>query len=154
MAEPSQLEIYSVGIADPYISLGVPEPGRVAKSEEVYAVAYPANLFPHAKSFWQHAGRGISSRFATHWLENAHFLGPSLSRPISSQVQLPIEEANEAKLILRKRVAALSSTETVHVRPEDVYLYPTGMSSICDTAEVVQQLDIKRSAVRKVAVFG
>jgi cystathionine gamma-synthase len=154
MAEPSQVQIYTVRMTDPYLSLGVTKPDRVVTSEEVYAVAYAADLLPHAKSFWQHTGRGISSRFATYWLENAQFLGSSLSRPISSQFQLPIEEANEAKVILRKRAAALSSTDTVHVRPEHVYLYPTGMSSICNTADVVQQLDLKRSAVRKVAVFG
>jgi cystathionine gamma-synthase len=154
MAEPSQVQIYSVGMTDPEPSLGVMKSDRVVKSEEVYAVAYAADLFPHAKSFWQHTGRGISSRFATHWFENAQSLGPGLSRPISSQIQLPIEEANEAKMILRKRVAALSSTDTVHVRPEDVYLYPTGMSSICNTADIVQQLGLKRSAVFKVAVFG
>jgi cystathionine gamma-synthase len=154
MAEPCQIQIYSVGMTDPDLSLGVMKSARLVKSEEVYAVAYAADFVPYAKSFWQHTGRGISSRFATHWLENAQFLGPGLSRPISSQIQLPIEEANEAKIILRKRVAALSSTNTVHVRPEDVYLYPTGMSSICNTADVVQQLDLRRSAVRKVAVFG
>jgi cystathionine gamma-synthase len=153
MVAKSQIQICSAGMTNPRLSLGAPKPSGDA-IEEVYAVAYPAHLFPQAKSFWQHAGRGISSRFATHWFENAQFLGPSLSRPISSHVRLPIEESDDAKVVLRKRIAALSSTDTVHVRPEDVYLYPTGMSSICDTADVVQQLDLKRSALRKVAVFG
>jgi cystathionine gamma-synthase len=149
----SQIQIFSADMTNPRLSLGAPKPSGDA-NEEVYAVAYPENLFPQAKSFWQHTGRGISSRFATHWFENAQFLGPSLPRLISSHIQLPIEEADDAKVVLRKRIAALSSTDIVHVSPEDVYLYPTGMSSICDTADVVQKLDLKCSAVRKVAVFG
>jgi cystathionine gamma-synthase len=154
MADQSRVQILSVDINDPYLSVGFPKPGQDCKSQGLYAVAYPANLFPQAKSFWQHTGRGISSRFATHWLENALFLRSSLPRPNSSQSRLPIEEADDVKVVLRKRIAALSSTDTVRVRSEDVYLYPTGMSSICNTADVIQKLDLKRSAVRKVAVFG
>lgn len=154
MAEPAQVHICSVGMTDRHVSMGIPGPGRDYQPQELYAVAYPENLFPQAKSFWQHTGHGVSSRYATYWLENAQFLQQSLSRPTSPRSRLPIEEADDAKVILRRRIAALSSTDTVRVSPEDVYLYPTGMSSVCSTADVLQKLDINRSPVCKVAVFG
>lgn len=57
-------------------------------------------------------------------------------------------------MILRKRIAAFSSTDMLQVSPEDVYLYPNGMSSTCNTADVLQKLDLSRSEDCRVAVFG
>ncbi|ERF72327.1 hypothetical protein EPUS_06083 [Endocarpon pusillum Z07020] len=129
-------------------------PDREYQSPDLYAVAYPEHLFPQAKSFWQHTGRGISSRYATYWLENAQFLQHSRLKSFSTPCGLPIKEADSAKVILRKRIATLSSTDTVHVRLENVYLYPTGMSSVCNIADKLQKLNTGRSDGCRVAVFG
>jgi cystathionine gamma-synthase len=154
MAEQAQVHIFSVDMTGSYLTMGSSQPGHGCNPREIYAVAYPADLFPQAKSFWQHTGRGVSSRYASFWLENAQFLQHSLLNSISPRGPLPIKEANDAKMMLRKRIATLSSTETLRVRPEDVFLYPTGMASICSTADILQKLDISHSEVCRVAVFG
>ena len=42
----------------------------------VYVVAYPAHLTRVAFQFWLLTGYGVSSRFASFWLNNAPFLRP------------------------------------------------------------------------------
>jgi cystathionine gamma-synthase len=154
MAEQAQVHIFSVDMTGSYLFMGSPRADRGCKPREIYAVAYPADLFPQAKSFWQHTGRGISSRYASYWLENALFLQHSQLNTNSPRGLLPIKEANDATMMLRKRVATLYSTDKLRLRSEDVFLYPTGMASICSTANILQKLDISHSEVCRVAVFG
>lgn len=154
MAEPAQVHIFSVDMNGCFKYGEAARPDRDYQSPDLYAVAYPEHLFPQAKSFWQHTGRGISSRYATYWLENAQFLQHSRLKSFSTHCGLPTKEADSAKVILRKRIATLSSTDTVHVRPENVYLYPTGMSSVCNTADTLRKLNNGHSDGCRVAVFG
>lgn len=154
MAGPAQVQIFSVNMNGSFKYGKAARPYHGYGPCELYAVAYPEHFFPEAKSFWQHTGRGISSRYAAYWLGNARFLQHSRLKSSSIHSQLPSKEADSAKVILRKRIATLSSTNTVQVRPEDVYLYPTGMSSVCNTADMLQKLATSRSDIRRVAVFG
>jgi cystathionine gamma-synthase len=154
MAEQAQVHIFSVDMTGSYLSMGSPPADSDCRPRETYVVAYPADLFPQAKSFWQHTGRGISSRYASYWLENAPVIQGSLLSTNSAQGLLPIKEANDAKMMLRKRIAALSSTDRLRVRSEDVFLYPTGMASICSTADILRKSHISHSEVCRVAVFG
>lgn len=154
MAEPAQVQIFSVDMNGTFKYGEAARPDRDYQSPDLYAVAYPEHLFPEAKSVWQHTGRGISSRYATYWLENAQFLQHSRLKSFSTHCGLPTKDADSAKVILRKRIATLSSTDTVRVRPENVYLYPTGMSSVCNTADTLHKLNLGHNEGCRVAVFG
>jgi cystathionine gamma-synthase len=117
--------------------------------DEIYAVVYPRGLAVEAKAFWQHTGFGISSRRATYWLENAPFLNHT-SRAYTGH--LPDEEASESKLEVQKRIADLFSTDTDRLDVDDVFLYPSGMSSISHTADTIRHLNTNGKAT--VAIFG
>ncbi|RBR06306.1 uncharacterized protein FIESC28_11108 [Fusarium coffeatum] len=65
---------------------------------------------------------------------------------------LPDEEASESKLEVQKRIADLFSTDTNRLDVDDVFLYPSGMSSISHTAEPIQHLNTNGKAT--VAIFG
>ncbi|KAH7185313.1 pyridoxal phosphate-dependent transferase [Fusarium flagelliforme] len=117
--------------------------------DEIYAVVYPRGLAVEAKAFWQHTGFGVSSRRATYWLENAPFLNHA-SRSYTGH--LPDEEASESKLEVQKRIADLFSTDTNRLDVDDIFLYPSGMSSISHTADTIQHLNTNGKAT--VAIFG
>ncbi|KAF4987523.1 hypothetical protein FDECE_15399 [Fusarium decemcellulare] len=125
--------------------------GSAQTSEDIYAVVYPQKLAVEAKAFWQHAGLGISSRRATHWLENAPFLSKHQNGPIS---KLPVKESQDAKITLRRRIGDLLSTETHKLGVDAVFLYPTGMSAISHTADALHNLHQDTRKAFRVAVFG
>lgn len=78
---------------------------------ELHATSFPPALADRAKCYWQHAGEGISSRAAEGSLRSSSDIGEKCR--------------NDAKSILRQRIAALAGASS-----DDVYLYPTGMSAI------------------------
>ncbi|CAN6674526.1 cystathionine gamma-synthase [Trichomonascus vanleenenianus] len=122
---------------------------QVAPSDtcRLSVVLVPGSLFPVAKKYWQHTGEGISSRLAEfslaklfpedlstsgaadeetapHAAGAAEFLEERFGR------NLGLDHAQDAKNAICKRIASKASTEGNHVDAEDVYLYPTGMTSI------------------------
>ncbi|EKJ71564.1 hypothetical protein FPSE_08203 [Fusarium pseudograminearum CS3096] len=117
--------------------------------DEIYAVVYPQELAVEAKAFWQHTGYGVSSRQATHWLESAPFLNRDNK---SSRSHLQNEEAADAKVVVQRRIAHLFGTETNRLDADDVFLYPSGMSSISHTADTIGHLTTDEK--RTVAIFG
>ncbi|KAM0243803.1 hypothetical protein ACHAPO_000663 [Fusarium lateritium] len=117
--------------------------------DEIYAVVYPRELAAEAKAFWQHTGFGVSSRRATHWLESAPFLNRDNESPTC---RLQSEEASDAKVRVQKRIARLFSTETNNLDTDDVFLYPSGMSSISHIADTIVHL--KTDKKMTVAIFG
>ncbi|KAI1067763.1 hypothetical protein LB507_010463 [Fusarium sp. FIESC RH6] len=107
------------------------------------------------------AGCGSQSILATHriWsLESAgHVLVGkcTLLEPYQQVIyinHLPDEEASESKLKVQRRIADLFSTDTNRLGVDDVFLYPSGMSSISHTAETIQHLNTNGKAT--VAIFG
>ncbi|KAF5674881.1 O-succinylhomoserine (thiol)-lyase [Fusarium heterosporum] len=118
-------------------------------SNEIYVVIYPEELAREAKAFWQHTGFGVSSRRATYWLENAPFLDQSGKSLVSD---LPNQEAEDARFVVQHRIADLLSTETNGLDVDDVLLYPTGMSAIAHTADIVQHFIT--TTKKTVAIFG
>lgn len=120
--------------------------------ETLYMIAFEENLMPKAKSFWQHAGLGISTRCATFWLENAPFL--RMQRKKSIPAILPLEEAEEANFTLRQRISDLVCTKSHQVGLEDVYLYPSGMSAIYHSAAAILGGKSTSHSDQKVAIFG
>ncbi|KAF5017567.1 hypothetical protein F66182_10490 [Fusarium sp. NRRL 66182] len=127
----------------------VEDSSHVCTLDDVYAVVYPQELATEAKAFWQHAGFGISSRRATHWLESAAFLN---EHSHLAATDFPASEAQDAKLAIRKRIADLLSTKTNSLAVDDVFLYPTGMSAISHAADTIRYLD--PTANKTVAIFG
>ncbi|KAK5993493.1 putative cystathionine gamma-synthase [Cladobotryum mycophilum] len=118
-----------------------------------YVVTYPQDMYKHGKAFWQHAGYGVSSRWATFWIENAPFLQafPGIRETNSD---LPDKESEEAKLRIRKRIGDLLATPEIPVRTESVYLYPTGMSAISHSAIALRGLHVDSQRAPRVAVLG
>lgn len=138
-----------VEIDDDARSESNPRPGQ-----DLYMVLYPGQLASEAKSFWQHTGFGISSRCAAFWLKNAPFLHDQGTTGRSGIEAPPVQDAKDASLVLRRRIAGLYSTAPNRVAMEDVYLYPTGMSAISLTASTLQSFRSDASQIYRVAVFG
>ncbi|RDA91838.1 hypothetical protein CP533_3657 [Ophiocordyceps camponoti-saundersi (nom. inval.)] len=119
--------------------------------DHVFVVLHPDSLSREAKAFWQHTGFGISSRFASFWLNNAPFLGDEKinmkKNNLSGSAELlPVVEARQAALSLGQRIAGLYS-----VSQDDVFLYHTGMSAIAHAALALRGDSDKAC---RVAVFG
>jgi len=109
---------------------------------ELYVVLYPSQIFPLAKSFWQHTGFGISSRYAEHCLKHFHQVVvkcptscgtscPSQLETLSKAQNLhgsfvndsfSLGEDEHCKQKLRRRIAELHPIES-GAGPEDVFLY-------------------------------
>lgn len=92
--------------------------GRVEKfSDSIYALVLPKGSEKEAKAFWQHPGYIVSSRQAEAVL--AGTAG---------------ENGDEAK---QKIKATLSKLTTE--KPENIYLYPSGMAAIFNAFEVTSE---------------
>ncbi|KAL2194272.1 putative cystathionine gamma-synthase/beta-lyase [Corynascus similis CBS 632.67] len=136
---------------------GEPRRTRNIGEEDIVLLTFPADLALEAKAFWQHTGFGISSRRATFWLDNAPFLtSPRIPRtPVS-----PAERENQvchARAALKTRIAAgqSSGADNLNVTPSDVFLCPTGMTAIAETAAAIMTLrQGNPSSPYRVAVFG
>ena len=115
----------------------------MANYNELYLVTHPEELAQEAKAFWQHTGSGISSRCAVYWLEYDANAPSKL---------LPVKETEAATATLHKRIASSFITDSVVVAPEDVILYPTGMSAISQSTKAIRSWR-GRDNIR-VAVFG
>ncbi len=123
--------------------------------EEIVLISYPADLAGKAKAFWQHTGFGISSRRATHWVEDAPFLSPS-TQPKQNPVPLDVpKRIEQAKAVLESRIASSQSTTTLPVPPSDVFLFPTGMTALSEVASAILSLRKARpSNPYRVVIFG
>lgn len=123
---------------------------------ELHAVLYPADSFLLAKAFWQHTGFGISSRYAEHCLDCfnslqclAYYLWSAScedeclprssidSNSASDEIHIP-NGSVESKVLIRKRVATLAASEGITVDVHDVFLHPTGMTSITCVVDAIQ----------------
>ena len=124
---------------------------------EIHAVLYCSSAYPVAKSFWQHSGFGISSRDAKFCLDTVHdrLLQTSQVRSVpdhshtessahecqtscsSKRHPLQMEESENTKSMLRRRIAGLASSRNNEVTEGDVYLFPSGMSAISTVAQAL-----------------
>jgi cystathionine gamma-synthase len=157
------------------VALGLPSPEPTERQSErhvdwaglpLHAVIYTSDLFPLAKSFWQHTGFGISSRYAELYLKHLDeiVVNRGSSCGVCSDHKIPLslvqhekqqrerieapaadissyDKDDQIKGILRSRIADQYSTST-QIGCEDVYLFPTGMSAF---ANVVNALKAVRS---------
>ena len=118
--------------------------------EDIFLLPYPVDMFPTAKAFWQHTGFGISSRRATYWMESAPFLQQTSSSTASDPntdvnhpPPTPFDSATTIKALeaIRTRLANCYSTPpSLTVSNSDVFLYPTGMSSIAAISSAIKSL--------------
>jgi cystathionine gamma-synthase len=134
--------------------LDQPPSSRDIGEEDIVQVSYPAQLALQAKAFWQHTGFGISSRRATHWLENAPFLNPQVPKSTPSPEERS-RSVSQARAALKERTATGQSSPTLPVTPSDVFLFPTGMTAIAELADAIKSLRRStRDTPYRVAVFG
>jgi len=82
----------------------------------VAVATFPQRWADHARAYWQHVGDGVSSRLAEACLAGR-----------------TVDPADPAKRALRRRIA-----DCTGVRPEHVWLFPTGMSAIFTVHQVLQ----------------
>ncbi|KAH8106736.1 pyridoxal phosphate-dependent transferase [Cristinia sonorae] len=134
------------------------------ESLEVYAVTFPLSLKKLGKSFWQHVGVGITSRYAEICLANINH--PDARFDSLTHFPYPIKPVvvlhPEVVLVtqtLQARIASLAfsgkSPEAGHEpnllartnghdknKPvdSDVFLYPSGMSSIWHAHQLIMAL--------------
>ena len=102
-------------------------PGRLRaiEPEGLWAVLFPEESLSAAKAIWRHAGEGISSRRAKAVLEGRRS-----------------PDAVAAKETIRRRLA-----DAYAVGPEQVFLFPTGMSAIFSVLRAVQRMHPNRESV-------
>lgn len=119
----------------------------------IQVVLFPKEAAAEGKSFWQHAGSGISSRCATYWLQHGPLRSPNWPA-VSMPASLPLKEAREAEDRLRSRIASLASEPDFLVGSGDVFLYTTGMAAIETTASVLESITGGSDKQCRVAIFG
>ncbi|KAK3343235.1 pyridoxal phosphate-dependent transferase [Neurospora tetraspora] len=132
--------------------------------EDIFLLPYPVDMFPVAKSFWQHTGFGISSRRASYWMDCALFFQPTSTsngqpNSLNHPPPTPFDEDTNAKALsaIRTRLANAYSTPSLPVSNSDVFLYPTGMSSIAAISSAIKSLVLPKlntSRPPSVALFG
>ena len=83
----------------------------------VWAVSFPPEAARAAKAFWQHTGVGITSRHAEAVLTG----------------KTPAESSHEHQTV-RRRIA-----DCLQVDPDQVWLFPTGMSAMFALQRVLQE---------------
>lgn len=97
----------------------------------LFAVFFPAPKTPALMPFWSHPGLGISSRLAEESLKHLELL-----HEVSGGSPAPEVVESPAHGIIRERIAGLLERAPADpprkekVKPEDVYLFQTGMASI------------------------
>ncbi|KAK3503282.1 pyridoxal phosphate-dependent transferase [Neurospora crassa] len=154
----------------PTIKACQPPPPPPLGQEDIFLVPYPTDMFPFAKSFWQHTGFGISSRRATYWMDCAPFFfqstpatSTSSDHPPNPPTPTPFDETTTttALSLLRTRLAkSYSSLPSAPVSPSDIFLYPTGMSSTAALSTAIKSLVLSTSTststarIPSVALFG
>jgi cystathionine gamma-synthase len=105
------------------------------ESPDIFVVVFPVGAEPVAKSFWQHAGWGVSSRRAAAVVEPGE----------GGACRLP----ESAVHLVRVRVAELAG-----VTIESVAVFPTGMAAIDATHQLLLTNSIEGSKGRLGIQFG
>lgn len=133
------------------------------QSEESFRIAltlglvfFPKQYFKYCKEFWQHSGEGISSRLAEYALLEfryekslkLHQLSLREAKEDKDFVEmkfgrnLDFSEAKKAGSLIRQRIIGEvnSNNPGLNASPDDVYLYPSGMSSIYNSHNMMLSL--------------
>ena len=155
------------------VSLALKTPGTALQTSEIqwdqaecHAVLYPFHLYPLAKSFWQHTGFGISSRYAEFCLSRIddlqiqQLLNPStpewedpaaVSEEERACISTRATEDDEIKRTLRRRIAKLASGDKCALEEENVYLFPSGMGAISTIAQALHTIQKSENPLKVVA---
>jgi len=102
--------------------------GRIAAWTDggPWATCFPRGAADAAKKYWRHAGEGVSSRLAEAWIQ-----------------QTPQSDADEAKRIVRQRIAHLAG-----VPADCVLLFGSGMSAIYTAFRAINRVLPGRRSVQ------
>jgi len=132
-------------------------------SYTLHAVLVPDSpaLLTRARQFWQHTGWGVSSRFSAACLDRLGILGncqDAVSLALTDEIACQARET--AKRELQELIAGWACPDPVQSGaigrasapgPDDVFLYPGGMSSIYVLHHVLLQ---NQRQARKSVCFG
>ena len=147
----------SLALKSPHTPLQTP---RIQwEHAELHAVLYPFDLYPLAKSFWQHTGFGISSRYAEFCMDRIDDLQiqtfPGSPTPGSERACMSTRatEDEEIKSTIRRRIAKLASGDMCALEEKDVYLFQSGMSAISTIAQALHTIR-KSDAPPRVVAYG
>jgi len=105
---------------------------RAIEGQSATVIAFPEECSADAIDFWQHAGEGISSRWAEALL---------------NQSQAP--DATVATKEILERLASYMGTT-----PDHIYLFPSGMAAIYMAFRIVQILNKSRPTVQFSFPYG
>lgn len=94
---------------------------------DIHAVRFPRDVRLEAMNFWQHSGEIISSRMAVAALKDSG----------------SIDSADTAKSVLRIRIA-----DQLGMKPDEVYLFSTGMAAVFAAYCAFQSLFPDRKSVQ------
>ncbi|KAM3449899.1 hypothetical protein MY3296_006509 [Beauveria thailandica] len=106
----------------------------------LHAAFFPTEDAKNAMIFWRLTGCGISSRLAQDMLPGLE------SVSVSSAADTPLPRDETAETGIQQRIAGLLDRAPVGgprkqlVRPDDVFLYPTGMSAIYNCTNALGSL--------------
>ncbi|KAM3499253.1 hypothetical protein MY10362_007477 [Beauveria mimosiformis] len=115
----------------------------------LHAAFFPTEDAKNAMIFWRLTGCGISSRLAQDMLPGLE------SVSVSSAADTPLPRDETAETGIQQRIASLLDRAPVGgprkqlVKPDDVFLYPTGMSAIYNCTNALGSL-----AGSQMVVFG
>lgn len=87
-------------------------------SLDIFVITYPNHIAATVKEFWQHTGFIISSRQAEYALSNQ-----------------TIGKESGSKQLIKERIARFANC-----KPNDIYLYPSGMAAIFAAYEIASKL--------------
>ncbi|KAH8656556.1 pyridoxal phosphate-dependent transferase [Tricladium varicosporioides] len=132
---------------------------------ELYAVIFPLGLLPIAKSFWQHTGFGISSRYAHFYLKRVDGVLVRCSSPcerckakkvekltreheldqLTSNHLPSVVEDLRCKSILGQRLANLHPKSSKIMESKDIFIYSTGMCAFTNLANASWEMRLGNS---------
>lgn len=133
---------------------------EIPKWANFSAVVYHGSQEEEAIEYWEKFGDGISSRHAEFSLVQFPFMDSECEDPkfctVAARSDLNAmtpgwtDSAAKQKLEIRSRLARLSTSAKPNqklLRPEDVFLYPTGMAAISAVARVLARSSEDSGAV-------
>lgn len=103
--------------------------GKAVEVEGLWAAYFPAENFPIAHAYWQHAGRILSSRAAEDWLNTRRLAAPNA----------------ELEKTLRDRLAGWSGAPA-----QNISMHPSGMAAIYAALQIVTA----RRPGKRTVMFG
>ncbi|KAJ5887908.1 Cystathionine gamma-synthase [Penicillium taxi] len=119
----------------------------------LHAVFCPADITKPVKEFWRLVGAGISSRLAQHCMDYMRSISDVTGKPDTLHPLIQRRMSGFPHRKLCQRIATLlerapaCARQRELVSPNDVYLYPTGMTAIYQAQQLLSKWRDTQSVV-------